>query len=358
MHFLLKGGVAAATILGSTALAHAQTPFYENKSITAVVGFSPGGGTDFFGRLVAESLGEHIEGSPNIIVENMPGAGSVLASNYYVDRAPRDGTTILVGTGQLLMRIVLGLEGSAASLADLEPVIAIPMGRITFGSTAAGIEGPADLLDPSERLVLGVPEVISTIDAVLGLELLGADYQAIIGYEGKSEAYLGFERGELNLDAQTTPVYLQQPAIAVEEGRAVPLFAQGLLDSEGNLTRDPAAPDIPTVEEVYRELHGEDPSGPVWEAFKAAVTAIGNGGKILMIHSEAPEEAKAALADAVESLLEDEDFLERAAETAEGYSFTAGAELNAAVQAVANMSDADIQWLREFLTENFEMQFQ
>lgn len=357
MNLLLKTGLVAA-IIGSPTPILAQTPFYEGQTITAVVGFSPGGGTDFFGRLVAESLGQHIPGSPNIVVENMPGAGSVLASNYYVDRADRDGSVLLVGTGQLLMRIVLGLEGSTASLADLEPVVAIPMGRVTFGSTAAGIEGPSDLLDPSERLVIGVPEVISTIDAVLGLELLGADYQAIVGYEGKSEAYLGFERGELNLDAQTTPVYLQQPSIAVEEGRAVPLFAQGLLDGEGNLVRDPAVPDIPTVAEVYRDLHGEDPSGPVWEAYKAAVVAIGNGGKILMMHSDAPEEAKEALAEAVESLLADDAFLESAAETAEGYAFTAGAELNAAVQAVANMSDEDIQWLRDFLTENFEMQFQ
>ncbi|WP_421952958.1 hypothetical protein [Pelagibacterium sp.] len=358
MHSLLRSGLASAMVLGLTSIAAAQAPYYEGKTVTAIVGFSPGGGTDFFGRLVAENIGEHIAGNPNIVVENMPGAGSVLASNYYVDRAERDGTEILVGTGQLLMRIVLGLEGSTASLADLEPIVALPMGRITFGSTEAGIEGPSDLLDPPQPLVLGVPEVISTIDAVLGLELLGADYQAIIGYEGKSEAYLAFERGELNLDAQTTPVYLQQPAIAVDEGRAVPLFAQGLLDNQGELVRDPAAPDIPTVQEVYRELHGEDPSGPVWEAFKAAVTAIGNGGKILMIHSDAPEEAKEALAEAVEGLLADEEFLAEAAEATEGYEFVAGSELNAAVQAVANMSEEDTQWLRDFLTENFEMQFE
>jgi hypothetical protein len=357
MHFLLKSGVAAAMLIGSAVAGSAQTPFYEGKTIKAIVGFSPGGGTDFVGRLVMENLEQYIDGDPTIIVENMPGASSVLASNYYVDRAPRDGTEIFVGTGQLLMRIVLGLEGSTASLADLEPVMALPMGRITFGRTVDGINGPKDLLDPPTNLVLGVPEVISTVDAVLGLELLGAEYQAVIGYEGKSEAFLAFERGESNLDSQSTPVYLQQPQIAVEEGRAVPLFAQGFMNGNGELIRDPATPDIPTVAEVYTELHGEAPEGPAWEAYKAAVTAIGNGGKIILIHSEAPDEAKAAIYEAVEELLADKEFQAAAEAAAEGYSFTYGEELNSAVRAVANMSEDDLQWLRDFFSENYEMTF-
>lgn len=348
---------AAIIMMGLTTVSAAQTPYYEGKSLTVIVGFSPGGGTDFFGRLVAENIGQHIDGNPNIIVENMPGAGSVLASNYFVDRAKRDGSQLLVGTGQLLMRIVLGLEGSTASLSDLEPIVALPMGRITFGSTKAGLNSPSDMLNPRESLALGVPGIISTIDAVLGLELLGIEYQAIVGYAGKSDAYLGFERGELNIDSQTTPVYLRQPVLAVEEGRAVPLFSQGLLNAKNELIRDPAAPDIPTVAEVYRDFYAKDPSGPIWESYKAAVTAIGNGGKILMIHSSAPQEAKQALSNAVIKLLADEEFLAKATKASEGYNFTSGAELAAVVQSVAEMSEDDTNWLRNYLSVNFELKF-
>jgi len=348
---------AAAVALTGATTAHADTPYYEGQTIKVVVGFSPGGGTDFFGRLMAENIGRYIDGNPTVIVENMPGAGSVLASNYYVDRAPRDGSELLIGTGQLLMRIVLGLEGSTANLGDLEPVVALPMGRMAYGSTAAGINSAADLLNPSEPLFLGVPEVISTIETVLGLTLLSVDYTAIPGYGGKSDTFLAFERGELNLDAQTTPVFLNQPLQAIEAGRAVPLFAQGILDAEGNLVRDPAYPDIPTVAEVHLELHGEEPSGPAWEAYRAAVTAIGNGGKILMMHSDTPDEAREAIFTAVDRLLADDEFIASAAEAAEGYEFTVGSELAAAVNAVANMSESDIEWFRDFLREGFEMEF-
>lgn len=350
-------GILAATILAA-APAVAETPYYEGKTVTFVVGFSPGGGTDFFGRLIADNIGKYIDGNPTIVVENMPGAGSVLASNYYVDRAPRDGTELMVGTGQLLMRIVLGLRGSTANVGDFDPLVSLPMGRITYGASAAGIDGPADLLDPEERLVLGVPGIISTIDAVLGLELLGADYQAIVGYAGKSDVYLAFERGEVNVDSQTTPVFLIRSMDAVEEGRAVPLFAQGLMGGDGALIRDPAAPDIPTVAEVYEQVQGKSPSGSAWEAYRTAVTAIGNGGKILMIHADAPEEAKAALTEAIDELLQDEEFLATAAEAAEGYDFLTGADLSAAVRAVAQMSDQDVAWLRDFLGTNFDVQFE
>lgn len=357
MRNIIAGGISIALLLAGSVQGFAQTPYYEGKVVKFVVGFSPGGGTDFFGRLLADNIGQYIDGNPTVIVENMPGAGSVIASNYYVDRAERDGTEIMVGTGQLLMRIVLGLEGSTARVADLEPLVSLPMGRITYGNSAAGIETPADLLDPKEPLILGVPGVVSTIDAVLGLKVIGADYQAIVGYEGKSEAYLAFERNEVNLDSQTTPIYLNQVATSVKEGRAVPLFAQGLLNGLGELVRDPGAPDIPTVAEVYEDLHGKPPSGPAWEAFKAAVTAIGNGGKILMIHSDAPDEAKAALNEAIGELLQDKDFLAKAAEAADGYDFVTGAELIAAVDAVANMSEGDVAWFRDFLSTDFDVQF-
>src|SRR5262245_49493282 len=110
--------IAAIAGVGIAAIgpAAAQTAFYQGKQIRVLVGFTARGGTDPFGRIMAEGLARAIEGKPSVVVQNMPGAGSVVASNYFVQKAPRDGSYVLVGTGQLLIRIMLGLDGSKAKI--------------------------------------------------------------------------------------------------------------------------------------------------------------------------------------------------------------------------------------------------
>src|SRR5690242_5239495 len=80
--------------------------FYAGKQITLVVGSGVGGGYDHQARLVARHLGRHIAGNPPIIVQNMPAAGSMAATNYMFNTAPRDGTAIaLVQRGMLLAKL-------------------------------------------------------------------------------------------------------------------------------------------------------------------------------------------------------------------------------------------------------------
>src|SRR5215207_3717912 len=99
-------------------MAVAQTPFYQGKTLRVLVGFPPGGGTDLFGRVVADGLSRHLAGKPNVVVQNMPGAGSVVASNFFSNAAPRDGSVVLIGTGQLILRIMLGLDGAKSKADD------------------------------------------------------------------------------------------------------------------------------------------------------------------------------------------------------------------------------------------------
>src|SRR6266576_2301011 len=110
-------GMAAALALAfAAAPATAQAPFYQGKQVKVLVGFPPGGGTDLYGRVIADGLARHLEGKPSVVVQNMPGAGSVIAMNNYANKVPRDGATVLIGTGQLLLRILLGLDGARAKI--------------------------------------------------------------------------------------------------------------------------------------------------------------------------------------------------------------------------------------------------
>src|SRR2546430_11020394 len=108
----------ALALAFAAAPAAAQAPFYQGKQLKVLVGFPPGGGSDLYGRVIADGLARHVEGKPSVIVQNMPGAGSVVAMNNYANRVPRDGTTVLIGTGQLLMRLLLGLDGARATISD------------------------------------------------------------------------------------------------------------------------------------------------------------------------------------------------------------------------------------------------
>jgi hypothetical protein len=349
--------IAAALLLALAAgPATAQAPFYQGKQLKVLVGFPPGGGSDLFARVIADGLARHVEGKPSVIVQNQPGAGSVIAMNNYANRVPRDGTTVLSGTGQLLIRLLLGLDGARAKVSDLQALVATPMGRITYASPATGIKSAKDVLNPREPLILGVPEVISTIDAVLGLTVLKVNFRSVTGYPGKSDVRLALLRNETNIDSQATPIFEQSVRPTMKDGQAIPLFAQGFMDGD-RLVRDPAAPDVLSVGEAYREIHGVDPSGPAWESYKAVARAIGNGGKILMIHSDAPPEARAALKRGIEAMIKDPEYLKVAESVLEGYGFTTGESLEANIAAIGKMDAASIAWLQDLLSRDFHMKF-
>jgi hypothetical protein len=191
---------------------------------------------------------------------------------------------------------------------------------------------------------------------VLGLTVLKVPFRSVTGYPGKADVRLALLRNEINLDSQATPIFEQSVRPTLKDGQAMPLFAQGFMDGE-RLTRDPAAPNLPSVAEVYREIHGVEPSGPAWESYKAVARAIGNGGKILMIHGDAPAPARAAVKSAVEAMIKDPEYLKVAESVLEGYGFNTGQQLEANIAAIGRMDAASITWLQELLSRDFRMKF-
>ena len=88
--------------------AHAEDDFYSGKTIQVLIGFSSGGGYDLYGRTLARYLGRHIPGNPQIVPQNMPGAGSLRATNYLYAVAPNDGATIGVFARDMPLLAALG----------------------------------------------------------------------------------------------------------------------------------------------------------------------------------------------------------------------------------------------------------
>src|SRR5262249_42709237 len=107
----LAGGLALITA-AIPARAQLVADFYKGKTITIVVGSDTGGGYDITARTVARFLGRHIPGSPNVIVQNKPGASSIVAANYVYEVSPRDGTVIAAVQRPIPFQPILGDSGA------------------------------------------------------------------------------------------------------------------------------------------------------------------------------------------------------------------------------------------------------
>lgn len=135
-----RTGAAALVLLASAALvaptAEAQTPYYQGKTVRLVVGFTPGGGYDTYARLLSRHFGNHIPGKPTVIVENMPGAGSLTAVRWLDGPAPKDGTAITAYNPGLITQGMLD-EPEAASPDSRRPAKGIKFTVGTLASCAA-----------------------------------------------------------------------------------------------------------------------------------------------------------------------------------------------------------------------------
>lgn len=323
--------------------------FYAGGTLELIVPFGPGGGTDTWTRMVAPFLQRHLGEGASVQVVNVAGAMSVAGANEFVLRRRPDGRTALVSAGTTFFLYLLDEPTVRYEFRDLIPVLAGPAGGVVFVSPELGVREPADLGSLESALSYGgISATGNDLLPLLAFELLALDVRPILGYRSKGETRVAFERGETDIEYQTMPAYLANVVPLVEEGDAVPLFSFGILDDEGRLVRDPQVPELPTVAEVYRTLHGEDPSGVVWEAYRATVGAGIEMQKVMWLHGDAPPRAVEELRAAVTSMVEDSAFLAAAEEQVGRYPFRVGEDAGRAFRQAADVAPDALSWLREF----------
>jgi tripartite-type tricarboxylate transporter receptor subunit TctC len=189
----------------SAAQAQAPAEFYRNKTVTLVVGYAPGGGYDIYSRLLARHLGNHIGGAPNVIVQNMPGAAGVVASNNIFVAAPKDGTVIAAVDQNIPMFQLLdgkGVKYDATRFAWLGSMAASNGIAMTWAET-----GVASLEDAKRREV-SMGTTGANDDAYIYARtlnaLLGTRFKTIQGYSGTSSVNMALEKGEVESMGRST----------------------------------------------------------------------------------------------------------------------------------------------------------
>src|SRR5581483_454145 len=172
--------------------------FYQGKTITIVVGFSPGGGFDLFARLLARHIGNFIPGHPAVVVKNMPGAGTMTAVRSLASAAPADGTTIaafhfgLIGQSRLTPDKVPLDFRKVAWIGSISQDLSI-----CYTWHTLGIRNLAEL-KARKGLHFGLTGIGTNDDIYARILkwILGVDLKQVGGYPGSTDARLAVERGE------------------------------------------------------------------------------------------------------------------------------------------------------------------
>lgn len=329
---------------------------YNGQTISFVVPFQAGGGTDVFARFMTPFFAEHLEGNPRVQVENIPGGASITGTNEYANSRPANGLNILTSSASSHVPYMLGQSSVNYDLENFHPLIGAPSGGVVYTTPELAETGMENLVSLEKELFYaGISPTGLDLVTLLSFEVLKMDVKAVLGYEGRGPSRVAFEQGESNIDYQTTSAYKNSVEPLVESGDAVPLYSLGQIDTNGDLIRDPQLPDLPTIEELYIDIYGEEPSGPEWDAYKQLVGASYTLNKVIWVHDDAPEGYKKLLEEGMDSLIIDEKFQTRSEEILEGYTTITGDDLQKQMKQSFSISEDTKQWLIKYLKENFDL---
>jgi tripartite-type tricarboxylate transporter receptor subunit TctC len=209
---LVLAGLNAAPAL-------AQSDFYKGKTINIVVGFSPGGGYDVNARVLSRYIGKYIPGNPNVIIQNMPGAGSLTSVRYLDATAPKDGTVMTIFNPGLVTQSVVEPEKVNIDFRKLSWVGVITSDfRVCYGFGPKGVKSWADMMSRKEFILGSTAKGSGNyINGATLKHVFNAPVRQILGFPGSNEQRIAIERGELDGDCGS---YSSIPLAWINQGLA------------------------------------------------------------------------------------------------------------------------------------------
>jgi tripartite-type tricarboxylate transporter receptor subunit TctC len=215
--------------------------FYKNKKLRFIVGFDAGGGYDVFTRVVARHVDKHIPGKPSVTVENMPGAGSLIAANYIAGKAKPDGLTAGVFSSGLITQQAMGAKEIRFDARKFRWIGSMSSGTPVCAIMAfTGLKTFDDVLSSKKQLRIGStgPGTTSHDLAKLMVGLMNAPFKIVSGYKGTSEIRIALQRKEVDGACWTWESMSQTAQSMLDasgDERLIPYVIQG--KSEDPLTK-------------------------------------------------------------------------------------------------------------------------
>ena len=299
-YFLLKCAGAGLWIGSCLSPAVAQeTEFWRGKTVTIIAPTAPGGGYDAYTRMVARHIGKHLPGQPIVVVNNMPGAGGMVAANHLYNVAPKDGTVFALFDRAIPTAPLLYGEESKARFDPLKLTWLGSLAR-EAGMGVVSTKAPAQTVEQAKKTELFFGSTGSETDAAtyvrLFNELFGTRIKVIPIYKAQPEIFLAIERGELH--GLFVTGYSANARTYVEDQTAK---GQMKLMVQMTLEKDPKLPDVPGVLDYV----SKEQDRQVIELLLSRLSL----GRPFIAPPDLPPERATALRGAFEKLLQDPDFL-------------------------------------------------
>lgn len=245
--FLLS--CAALLLAGQPFVQAQQDPFYQGKTIRVVVGFTSGGFYDRWSRLLARFVPQHLPGNPEMIVQNMPGAGGLIAANHVYSVARPDGLTVGMTSYGMYLDQMVGRKEVQYDVRKFHWIGSPEKSEVLmYMRSDAPYKSIEDIRKASTPPKCGSTGTAGTdyILARLLEETLGAKIDTVLGYPGGSEIDMAVEKGEVQCRGLTAaPFFGREPFISWRKRNFVNVLIYG------GLKRDPRIPDTPTIYEIF-----------------------------------------------------------------------------------------------------------
>src|SRR5262245_27657775 len=258
--WMMRAALLAAIGTLGVSTASAQEPFYKGKRLTLLINFAAGGPTDIEGRLLARYIAKHIEGSPQIIVQNRDGAGGLVGTNYVGGVGPRDGSMFGYFTGAA-WKYVTEPEKHTVDFRTFEFIGYQPGSAVYYirSDTPPGLKTAADIIK-AQGVVAGGLALESSKDLLirLPLDMLGVPHQYITGFRSSVTARLAVQRGEIHLHSESPPGYFSvvEPSL-VKDDTVIPLYYDAYYDG-AKFTVPPVmeGSSVQPFQEFYKKVRG------------------------------------------------------------------------------------------------------
>ena len=314
-------GVALALILVASHRAAAVDPFYEGKTIKIIVGFTSGGFYDRWSRLLARHMPKYLPGNPEMVVQNMPGAGGLIAANHMYSVAKPDGLTVgMMSYGMYLDQLV-GRKEVQYDARKFHWIGSPEKSEVLmYMRSDAPFKSIDDIRKASTPPKCGSTGTAGTdyILARLLEETLDAKIETVLGYPGGSEIDLAVEKGEVQCRSLTAaPFFGREPFISWRKRNFVNVLIYG------GLKRDPRIPDTPTIYEIFEKEKTPEESQRVADV----ILRGGDFGRPWVMPPATPAEIVKTMRDAYTKAMADTALLDEAKKGKLEVEFVPGAEL-------------------------------
>jgi len=317
-------------VLGLSPRATAQEPFYKGKTIRIIVGFTPGGFYDRWARLYSRYMPKYIPGNPDFIVQNMPGAGSLVAANHVYNVAKPDGLSLVMThynfyMDQLVERKEVQFDARKFGW------IGSPVSEtvVMYMRADAPYKTIHDMVKAKEPAKCGSSGTASG-DYILSKlleEATGAKIQTVLGYPGGSEIDMAVEKGEVVCRAHNISAHFGREPFDTWHKKN---FDRHIVQTGSK--RDPRMPDVSTVNELFEQYKTPDVTRRVAQVLLAG----GEFGRPILVTPGTPPERLKILRAAYAKALKDPELLSEAEKGKMDVDPSSGEELEALINKVMN----------------------